>query len=306
MPRAPLTLCCLWLSLPLGVCLAHDSPEHVIEDLTRLMERDGRSAPHLYRRACEYRLLGRLEQAAEDLHASIALDAAYFPAHLELGRVQLRENRLAPALETARRAERLVDSPAEEGRVQMLQSEILLASGQTEAALRACDAACRAAPGEVDWRLQHSRLLGQLERHDERLAMLESAIEANPSVVLTIERVEAQLDAGLGTQALEEIERELANSRWRSSWLIRRARVHRQLDEPAAARRDLRTAVAEIDRRLHPERPDAMLLLDRAHAHVLLGRMDAAAADLEHARTAGADPWRLRRLQAEMTAAQPQ
>lgn len=304
MPRAILTLCCLWLCAPLGTCLAHDGPEHVIEDLTRLMERDGRSASDLYRRACEYRLLGRLETAAEDLRAAIAMDADYFPAHLELGRVQWLENRLGPALKTARRAERFADSAVEKGRAQMLQCEILSASGRTEEAVRACGAACRAAPGEVDWRLRHSRLLGQLERHEERLAMLESAIEANPSVVLTIERVEARLDAGLGPQALEEIERELDGSRWRSSWLIRRARVYRQLNEHAAARRDLRTAVAEIERRLHPERPDASLLLDRAHASVLLGDLEAAAADLDQAQTAGADPWRLRRLRTAATAAE--
>ena len=290
----------LLAGLTLGARLApaHDSPEHVVEDLTRAMERQGASAELLYRRACEYRVLGRLEKCAEDLHAALRSDPAHLPARLELGRQQLAQQQLDAALQTCQKAHASATGQAKRAQVHMLRGKVHLAAGQNKQALAECRTACQLMPTEIDWQLQYSRLLWDLGRHTARLAALEEACRANPSVVLKIERIEAELDAGSSPETLAEIEHHLANTRWRSSWLIRRARARQQQDQGTAARADLRAAIAEITQRLSPSRPDPSLLVDRGFAHALLGNFHAARIDLSTARTLQADPWSLRRLAA--------
>src|SRR5881396_2067193 len=64
--RCPGVLVLLILALlPLRM-RAHDSPEHVIEWLTVRIHTTGKQADLFWRRAAEYRALGRLEAAASD------------------------------------------------------------------------------------------------------------------------------------------------------------------------------------------------------------------------------------------------
>jgi tetratricopeptide (TPR) repeat protein len=281
---------------------AHDSPEHVIEDLTRLMDKRGRTPELLYRRACEHRALRRLDPAAADLRAALALDPRYLPACLELGRVQLAQGRPDDAWASGEQARRLAATAVERGRVHMLRAEVHTARGRAEAALAECADACRLVPGEVEWLLRRSQLHRALGRHADRIDGLEAACQANPSVVLKTELIDARIDAGRAAAALPEIERELADSRWQSSWLIRRARARRQLGDASAAEQDLRAAVAEINQRLHPARPDVTLLADRGLAHALLGDTRAAHADLAAARALKADAWVVDRLASALAA----
>ena len=87
--------------------------------------------------------------------------------------------------------------------------------------------------------------------------------------------------------ALPVIETELADSRIKSSWLIRRARVQLGLGKKAEAERDLRDALKEIGGRLNPKVPDASLLLGKALAHELLGEKKDALRAYEMARDKG-------------------
>jgi hypothetical protein len=97
----------------------------------------------------------------------------------------------------------------------------------------------------------------------------------------------------------------LSESRWQSSWLIRRARARQKLGETAAAKKDLQAAIVEINTRLRPERPDVTLLVDRGLAHALLGNVRAAQADLAAARAASADRALLFRLTKALPATAP-
>src|SRR5262249_21323392 len=91
---------CFWIAcLPLRVT-AHDSPEHVVEQLTARIIEQGKSADLLWRRAAEYRELGVLDSAGRDLREAIALKPDFLVARADLGKVQLRQGKASLALRT--------------------------------------------------------------------------------------------------------------------------------------------------------------------------------------------------------------
>jgi tetratricopeptide (TPR) repeat protein len=301
MNRFILAAICTLIAFALSArSLAHDSPEHVVEDLTLLMRQKGVSAELLYRRACEYRALRQLDKAAADLNAALKLDARHLAATIELGQVELEQKRTDQALATSDKAKELAKSNVEQARVYMLRSDIQHARGKNDLAVAECEEACRLAPDEIDCLLRRSQLYLALGKHAERLKGLESARAANPSVVLTIEWIEARIEAGQAKQALADIDKELADSRWQSSWLIRRARALKKLGREAEAKQALTAAVAEINKRLSPTRPDVTLIVDRGIAQAMLGNTRAAQADLTAARERKADSWLLNKLAQQM------
>ena len=83
----PIVLSILAALLP-SDARGHDSPQHVVDHLTARMAREGRSAELLYRRACEYRALGRLDPAADDLEQALRLDPSYRPALSARGQLE--------------------------------------------------------------------------------------------------------------------------------------------------------------------------------------------------------------------------
>jgi len=109
--------------------------------------------------------------------------------------------------------------------------------------------------------------------------------------------VEALIRAGHHQKALHEIEPQLAASRWRSSWLLRRAQAFHGMKDEARARADLQKTITKIKQHLHPEKPDLTLLADRGLARAWLGETHLARADLEAIRKAGASPWMVERLE---------
>ena len=151
-------------------------------------------------------------------------------------------------------------------------------------------------PPEVDWYLVRSQIQGRLGQWQACCDGLRKGFELTGSAVLEIEWIEALLDAGRFREALPRIERHLAESHWRSSWLLRRARARLGLGEKSDARVDLREALSEINRRLTSPRPDLALLADRGYVFALLGNNEAAQKDLQMARQLGADEWVVRRL----------
>jgi tetratricopeptide (TPR) repeat protein len=218
----------------------------------------------------------------------------------------LAQQQTDAALRTAESARLLTQDVNTLGRLALLRSDIQYARSQTTAALVECAEACRLVPGDVEYLLRRSQLQAELGDHEARLKDLQSACQANPSVVLSNERIEAQIDAGQAETALVKIEKELAESRWRSSWLIRRARANRELGDLPAARRDLEAAIAEINTRLNPERPDVTLLVDRGLAYAMLGETSAAQADLAAASAAHGGRALLYRLNKELQVASPE
>lgn len=280
---------------------AHEGPEHVIETLTEEISRHGATPRLLVERAAEQLILRRLTLAATDLEQALKLNAEYLPARIALGRVYLAQGKKTEALKTIERVMKVRAPDPERAALHMLRAEIHRALGDDQKALDDCQQALDLQADDVDWYLIRSQLQERLGKHKQRLAGLEQGIKRTSSVVLENERIEALIDDGQHRAALTLIEPELQDSRWKSSWLIRRARARLGLGETEKARADLRAAIQEINGRFGPFaafNPDLALLGDRGVAHTLLGEHEAGKKDFQQARAAGADEPFLSRLQA--------
>lgn len=284
--RPPVLAALLLLGLALGddPARAHHAPEEIIAEISRRIDRGDGSAVDHFARAGEYRILGRHAEAAADYRAALALLPSMSEAHRELARLAaaLGETALAEAEDEARSAVRLAVPGRPRAVSWIVLAEILEAGGRPAEAVAACGEAVAEHPaGDVDWFLLRSRCQAQLGLAEERVRDLVSAQKRIPAAVLRVEWIDALMDAGDWRGALPEIERELSESRLRSAWLIRRARVFRATHRPDEAMRDLEAALMEIDSRLHPQRPDPGLLADRGVACALLGDGEGARAALD-------------------------
>ena len=280
---------------------AHDGPEHVIETLTDEISRYGATPRMLVERAAEQRIIGRLTLAAADLEQALKLNEEHLPARMALGRVYLAQGKKTEALKIVERVMNVRAADPERAALHMVRAEIYRALGDDKKALDDCQHALDLQAGDVDWYLIRSQLQERLGKHKERLVGLEQGIKLTSSVVLENERIEALIDAGQHRAALALIEPQLQDSRWQSSWLIRRARARLGLGETEKAHADLRAAIEEINGRFGPFtafNPDLTLLADRGVAQALLGESEAARKDFQQARAAGLDEWFLSRLEA--------
>src|SRR5436190_20784003 len=97
-----LVLACL-LVLALS-SLAHDSPEHRIDDLSFQIARSGKNPDLLMERAYEHRAVGHLADAAADFQTAYEFDPKLTSALKELALVQLAQSKPNLALATINRA----------------------------------------------------------------------------------------------------------------------------------------------------------------------------------------------------------
>ena len=67
--------------------IAHEGPEHEIEELTERINHHGESPGLLVERAVEYRVLGNLGEATKDLERAGKLDPSSLDVQRELGQV---------------------------------------------------------------------------------------------------------------------------------------------------------------------------------------------------------------------------
>lgn len=288
----------LLLLLAPGIVIGHDSPEHVIEILTARMETVGERPDLLWRRATEHRALADHSAAARDLKRAIKLQGDYLPALIDLSRVQLIQGRRNGALRTVERAMSFVTDEASRAPLRMIKAEIFADSGNLTAALGECDRALAGAGGaELDWYLTRSQIQSRLGRYAEAAEGLQRGFELTGSAVLEVESIDAMIDAGQYEEALIKVAAALAETRWRGSWLVRRARIRLGKGEVAAGHQDLAGAIVEMNRRLNPAHPESGLLAERGFAYALLGDLTLAKRDLASAKRRGAEPVSLRRLE---------
>ena len=300
-----LALAFLLLALPCPV-VAHDSPEHVIDLLSARMETIGERPDLLWRRATEHRALGNLNAAAADLQRAVKLRKDYQPALIDLSRVRLAQGRRRDAMKPIERALAFVTNETSRAPIRMMKAEILAAAGDHPGALRECDLALASSSSvELDWYLTRSQLQCQLGRFAEAAEGLRQGYERTGSAVLEVESIDAMIDAAQHDDAWGKVESALRETRWRSSWLIRRARIHLGRANISAAHQDFAEAIVEINRRLNPAHPEVSLLADRGLALALLGDRTSAKKDLLAARKAGADAAMLRRLENALAAHLP-
>jgi len=284
----------LLVTLACPGAFAHDSPEHEIEALTQRMALSGRTADLLARRATEWRALGKLENAAADLRAALTLSTNSTALWCELASVLMLRGAHSEALQAANHAITLAPAATEQAPLRMFRAEVHENAGQYEAGLADCSFAFAHDAPMPDWYLTRARLQTRCGLFAESVRGLKEGFDKTGSVVLEIEWIEAMIDAGQTAAALGRIEPHLKRARWQGSWLVRRARAQIAGEE---AKNDLRNALAEFERRIKPDRPEATLIAERGLAHALLGERTAASKDLALSRRLEAPASALLRLE---------
>jgi tetratricopeptide (TPR) repeat protein len=284
------------------VAQAHDSPEHSIEELTEHIQHEGESVPLLLRRASQYRVLGETEKAIADLTRVLQLEPNQPGALVELARILLSIGKPDVALTWIQQAITAAGkNESENAHLYATRGDIYAAQKEYANAFADYNRAIAGDAAQLDCYLNRSWILEKLGRSDERIKGLAKGYEATSSIVLQNEWIEALIDGGQAQAALRFIEPQLQQARLKSSWLIRRARARLALgSQPAAtaaAQTDLKTAIAEINVRLRPSRPDTDLLLDRALSVLLRGNVESARQVVVLAEAYEANPRRLEHLQ---------
>ncbi|NNJ86040.1 MAG: tetratricopeptide repeat protein, partial [Akkermansiaceae bacterium] len=204
---------------------AHESPEHNIKHLTSHIE-TARTPDNLFQRAIAYRATGQLEKASADLKDAIHLSPNKLGYHLELSKVQLAKNKFGRALHSANHALKLSNTPNQRAICHMLRAEAYQRSHRPKPALQSCLLAFKEVPkGEIEWFLLRSDNQLSLGQHQQRIADLKTGYILHHSAVLKAHWIDAIIDASDFQTALPLVEAELADRRWKSSWLIKRARV---------------------------------------------------------------------------------
>jgi tetratricopeptide (TPR) repeat protein len=267
--------------------LAHDGPEHDIEELTERIQNEGATADLLLQRAVEYQVLKNTAAAIKDLELAEQLEPGTPAILRELGRAYFERGKTNEALSVVTRGLSSDVEGAERASLLMVRSEILRPRKEYEKALEDANEAIKEHPTNVEWYLDRAQLHALLKKTKERVAGIEQGIKQTGSGLLEIELIDALIDDGQHKLALEKIEAELASSRVQSSWLIRRAKVRLATKQNDAAKADLEAALKELNARMSGSAPDASLLLDRGLVHDLLGDRDAAHKDYTRAKERG-------------------
>ena len=295
-PLLSVTFLACWIALG-SPALAHAGPEHDIEELTDRLAKEGESADLFLQRAIEYELLSKHGEATRDLEHALKFEPHSLPIQRELSRTYFASGKTNEALQTANRGLEGAGGGADYAALLVVRAEILRAANQFEKAVADANRAIQTEPGKVEWYLFRSQLQAHLKQRKERITGLDDGIKETGSAVLQNERIDALIEDAQFEPALTRIEKELEESRWKSSWLIRRAKVRLATGKAADAKTDLESAVSEIESRLSVASPDPSLLADRGSARELLGNREGARKDYEDARDKGvAEDWLLDRI----------
>lgn len=260
-----------------------------------------------YQRASNYRELNRLADARADLEKALSLKPDFLPADRELALLDEQDGHRKAGID---RLQKAIAKAPEEAAFHLpgcyaALADLLLKSDRNEEALAAAAKGIALSKEmTIDLYLFRAEAQRRLGRHDERVRDLAGAVRDLKSYVLRIAWIEALIDAGRNAEALPEVQKEIDGSRFKSSWLIRRARIYLNDRKSAEAQADLAAALAEIEPRIRPERPEPSLICDRALIHALQGKRKDAAAELADAKTRGAAQWMTRVAESVLTSPQ--
>ena len=285
----------------MAICLpafAHAGPEHDIEELTDRLSKEGESADLFLQRAIEYELLSKHAEATRDLEHALRFEPHSLPIQRELSHTYFVSGKTNEALQTANRGlEAATGEGSDYAALLIVRAEILRAANHFDKAVADANRAIKTEPGKVEWYLFRSQLQAHLKQKKERIAGLEDGIKETGSAVLENERIDALIEDTQYETALIRIDKELEDSRWKSSWLIRRAKVRLATAKTVEGKADLDAAISEIESRINLNSPDPSLLADRGTARELLGNYEGARKDYEDARDKGvAEDWLLDRI----------
>src|SRR5687768_5816431 len=166
-----------------AVALAHDSPEHEIEALSRTIAVKGPTAEMLARRATEWRALGKYDDAANDLRQALMIKSNSIPLLLEYASVELERGNVCNA-ETVAGHGLTRATETEMPPLHMMLAETAERRGLHELALTECERAMSLGQPQLEWHLTRARLMCRLAKHGEAAAALKAAYEKTPNVVL--------------------------------------------------------------------------------------------------------------------------
>tara|TARA_B110000116_G_scaffold271704_1_gene293292 strand:- start:1688 stop:2620 length:933 start_codon:yes stop_codon:yes gene_type:complete len=272
--------------------ISHHDTKALIEELTKRINSGESTAENYYKRAIEYRVLGQLNEAENDLEIALHRNANFTLARREITRILSKQGRHKLAILSAEKVITNAISQREKSSAMILLARMLLNAGEPSEAIKYSSTAFKLNPnGKLEWYLLHARLLGELNRDNERPEILRTGYQLTGSIVLRNAWIDSLLECKKYEIALPIIEKELTSSRLKSSWKLRRAKAYIGIGKINTAMNDLRMCLNELDQRIHPKKPDMTLIADRGMANALLGNIDAAKNDLAHLIHIGADKW---------------
>lgn len=279
------------LALVLGLtpaCLpGHTDINETIKALSAKIEQ-APTADLFFQRATEYRALREKNHTLEDLRAALKLEPKHRASLIALiGELEQSDEALATAKKLVEDAKSLLH---------FHEATFLLANvhhlrGNFQKSLELCQKTLKinSAHSSDTYLLLAENLL-KLKSTNEAMKFLKETWESQDSIVFRNLWIDTALTAGETKEVLPIIEEELASSRFRSSWLIRRARASLVRGKKEAAQTDLRAALLEITPRINPYRPDLTLIADRGLIHALIGNKALAKLDLETLEKSGYPP----------------
>jgi hypothetical protein len=218
----------------------------------------------------QYQSLGDWNSAVSDFNAALALDPRSRAAMIGCIEALLHQGGWREAEFLAHQGLALDQRAATQAPFRAMLARIGVRRENWPEALVAWRAALQSPQPEIDWFLGEAECLEQMGRWSERSTALRAAMQRNPSVVLRRAWIRALVDAGELAQASREIEYEITQARWQSSWLLLRARVNEMRQDPAGRRADATRALLEIRGRLNLKHPDPTLVKEEAEALQLI------------------------------------
>jgi len=280
-----------------STCLhAHEDPSDVIDTLTHKIAKttDTKELAKLYlKRSIELRALGGSDHsggAMRDIEESLRLNPENFDAWLYKG-----GNTSDPsALDSLGKALKLAKSAQQKSKAEQALSEYYYGAKKIGQADIHCDKAiAHDTENDLSLILFKSHLLWKLDKLDDRVTFLTKALGKNASAVLINTWIDAHIDAGKGSVVRKIITKEMNDSRFKSSWLIRSALC----EKGPAAKVYAQQAVTEIKSRLNLDRPDVTLLMDLARAYAILGEHEKAEFYTNRAKQLAHDKWAMNELE---------
>src|SRR6266513_2575468 len=115
------------LAMMSAAAIAHDGPEHEIDELTTRIKAEGESADLLLQRAIEYNVLNKGAEAVKDLERALDFEAHSAAIQRELSRAYFSIGKTNEALETATEGLKYASQGPEKASLFVIRCEILRA-----------------------------------------------------------------------------------------------------------------------------------------------------------------------------------
>jgi len=258
----------------------HHSVEETIRELTQKISKS--PTPELFfKRAIEYRALRKSAECESDLRDALRLAPDHYSSKMALARLLMKSGKYDEARTSARELLKSASARPHQIEVRFLSAELEEAQGDRQAALKICENMQREFPDHdetID--LFHAYLLIKGGKASDAAGLLLRSYRRTHGVVLRNSWIDASLLAGEIEPVWPVIQSELAESRFKAAWLIRRARVAQLQGADPQMHKDLDLALVELKSRIKPDRPDLTLISDRGLALAMKGDLDLARQDL--------------------------